>query len=359
MKVLHLITGLGPGGAEHMLARTLPGLRGEHVVVSLTNDNFWGSTLQHAGIKVFFLGLRGLNLPTVTFRLLHLLREEKPDIINTYLLHTNLYGRFIGKLFGKKVVCSVRNIHRDRQFLNLLDRLTSWLVDYYTPNSKAVAEFNKELGIPESKIVIIPNGVDITEFAKAKKSALHWQKPLYLCVASFKKQKNHETLVKAFAQTQKGSLILVGEGVEKERIKRLVTHLDLKKRVHFLGVQKNIPRLLRAADFLVLPSRHEGMPNILLEAMAAKTPIICSAIPENLELVGKDATLFSPGDVENLANALKCAKPNQKQQARLFEQVKRYSIERTRQLMESLYQKLSKEQCEKNNKHRRTKRVQP
>jgi len=324
-----------------MLARTLPGLAGEHVVASLTNHDFWSRDLARAGIKVVFLGLTRWNLPVVTWRLRRLIKQERPDIINTYLLHANLYGRFLGKLSGAKVICSVRNIHRDRKLYNLLDRLSQGLVDIYTPNSRAVAEFlTEELKIPRRKVVVIPNGINVEAYEKAEKRGVRARRPLFLCVASFKKQKDHETLVRAFAQIAKGTLLLVGEGVEERRIRELVQQLGIEKRVRFLGVQKDVPGLLKTADFLVLPSRHEGMPNILLEAMAAKTPIICSDIMENKELVGKDATRFTAGDVEALTHALKTAKRDAKRLAQLYKRVNDYSIERTRKKLEQLYARL-------------------
>ena len=353
MKILHLITGMAAGGAEHMLYKVLPTLEGEHFVVSLMNLDFWGTPLKKRGVKVKFLGLNKFNILSVTWKLMRIIKKEKPDIINCYLLHTNIYGRFIGKLFRKKVVCSVRNVHRETKFLNFIDKYTQFLVDEYTPNSEAVKEFiiNK-IGINKKKVRVIPNSIEVEKYnikIDRKKYFKEFKIPkenkVFGCIGSFKKQKGHTYLIDAFAKLLKknpnNSLILIGEGKLREEIEAKTRKLGLQNNIKFLGNRKDTPKLINFMNYLVLPSLHEGMPNVLLEAMASKTPILCTNIRENTDLVGDKAIIFPKKDVEALYKALMNPNKKKKNMDYLNKKVKKeYSIKNTQRLMIKLYEEL-------------------
>ncbi len=328
--VLHVITGLGVGGAEHMLLKTIPrlnspaeaarrrGHREVHLVCSLTNDDALGRRLAAAGVTTIYLGLTRWNAPLVAWRLRRLIRSRRPWCVTSYLLHTNILARFVARSAGvTTIVCSVRNIHRDRVVWNALDRWTQRLVTRYTPNSRAVAAWLRENGIPAEKITVIPNCIDAERFARrvqrTKKTAKRRSvgvagRKVALCVASFKAQKNHETLLKAFARLgEEWVLLLAGDGPRRGMLAELARSLGIEERVRFLGNRDDVAELLAISDVLVLPSKHEGMPNVLLEAMAARTPIVCSDIPENREVAGSEACYVGVDDVEGLAAAIPAA----------------------------------------------------
>lgn len=317
-KVLHVITGLGIGGAEHMLLKTTPYLDGKHVVCSLTNDNTIGKKIEKKGVKVYYLGLHRFNILAVIFRFRKIIITERPRIINSYLVHSNIFARVFGRLFGvHKIICSVRNIHKHRFFLNLIDRLTQSLVDIYTPNSEAVREhLVNDLHLKEDKMIVIPNFLD-PEFqdrvrntkVDAKKEVLKIDRKhtVLTYVASFKKQKGHPYLLRAFCDLPEQHncvLLLVGDGKEFSNIKKLARELKIHEEVRFLGNRNDVPELLAITDIFVFPSLHEGMPNALIEAAAVGLPIICTNIKENKEVVNKDATLVPTRDPEAITKAI-------------------------------------------------------
>lgn len=305
MKVAHFINDLdGSGGAEQMLLKVLPHLEGEHFVISMLGKGDIGPALEEKGIRVFSMDFNGRNIWDMLNKMRIGLKNEKPDILNTYLVPADLIGRFLGRLSGiKNIVCSVRNRFSGRKFYLLLDNLTSFMVTKYTPNSTGVYDFMKVWqGVDESKLFKIPNCVEVSKFDKGPRSIRLKGSPLIIgCVASFKTQKDHVTLINAFSVLTKkvnAKLILVGKGALKSQIETLVSDLGLTSQVEFRGVITDIPSFLNEIEVFVLPSLHEGMSNALLEAMASRVGIIVSDIMENRELI-KDGThglLFKPGD---------------------------------------------------------------
>ena len=312
MKIMHLITGLGIGGAEKQILRILPELDGDHIIVSLTDENAIAKEIENKNVKIFYLHYHAYNLIPVILQFRCIIKQEKPDILNTYLIHADLFGRIFGRLFGiRTIICSVRNKLWNRKILLFLDKLTSFLVDVYTPNSPAVRDFLvKQKKLPAKKMKVIPNGVDINLFSKKidvykkrKELSIH-NKYVITCVASFKPQKDHTTLLRAFSKLKQDAvLLLVGDGKEKKAIEKYASDLGIKDKVLFLGNRKDVAEILSITDIFVLPSKHEGMSNALLEAMASKCALVASNIPENSTIVKntREALLFAPGDAEQLA----------------------------------------------------------
>lgn len=314
MKVLHVITGMGVGGAERMLLNILPRLSNHNAVVSLTGDNTVGNELEKAGITVHYLGLRRdlLNLVSALSRFRSIIRREKPDCVNSYLIHANLFSRVFARLFGvRKVICSVRNKHIHRPGLVLLDRLTSWLVDRYTPNSPVVSDFMIAKGFRESKITVIPNGIDASRFTSGEdlRETLGLKDRFcFLTVATLRKKKGHSCLIEAIARfiriRHNTVFLFAGDGPERESLTALAKSLGCEDHVRFLGERDDVADLLKLCDAFVLPSRHEGMSNALLEAMASGTPVVCSDIEENRWVTGPAGLLAEAGSIESLCDCL-------------------------------------------------------
>lgn len=317
MKVVHAITGLGVGGAENMLHQVVPELNDEdhtHQIISLTDDDEIGKEIEAEGVDVQYLGLRRdmLNLSAVAWRFYKALRRIEPDVLYCYLIHTNIFGRIMGRLAGvETVICSIRNKHIDRWFLNWVDRMTSGLVDMYVPNSEATVPFVRDhQGIPEEKIRVVPNGINVDEFdidvdTEAKRDSLGVDHESFLlgCVAKLQPQKDHKTLLRAFSDFEDGKntdLLLLGDGPLRDDLEGLARDLDITESVHFLGWRDDVKELLQTIDVFILPSRHEGMSNALLEAMASATCCIASDIPENKVVLGKTGRTFNCGSASKL-----------------------------------------------------------
>jgi glycosyltransferase involved in cell wall biosynthesis len=319
-KILHLITGVyAGGGAEKMLLSTLPYLNGaEHAVCVMKGKGEIGLKLEEKGIKVFYLEMKGYYDFGVIQRYREVVRDFQPDMQVDYLIHADIFGRIFAKRAGvKKLVSYIRNRHIKPLF-RIFDFFTLSAVDYLLTNSRAVLDFYRHIyHFPAARSAFITNGIDLTaspEFDREKlKSELGVGGDDFVIIstARFHRQKDLSTLLRAVAIVkEKGfvrpKLLLANTGPEKEKLEELARVLNLSDDVKFLGIRQDIDDLLRIAGAFVLPSRHEGMSNSLLEAMKAGCPAIVSAIPENIELIRdkENGLSFPAGNETALAEKL-------------------------------------------------------
>jgi len=177
-----------------------------------------------------------------------------------------------------------------------LDRWTSRLVDQYVCVSHSVAEFSHRRGkLPREKLVVIPNGVETDRFRRATPANLRQLgvpdgQCAIVCVGRLDRQKRVDWLLRLapelLARLPRHDLLLVGAGPQLDSLRRLAAQLHVERRVHFLGFRDDVPQILAAADLLVLPSAWEGMPNAVLEAMAAGLPVVSTEVEVVHELLG-------------------------------------------------------------------------
>ncbi|MCS6922926.1 MAG: glycosyltransferase, partial [Fimbriimonadales bacterium] len=156
---------------------------------------------------------------------------------------------------------------------------------------------------------------------------------LIVHIGRFTKQKNHEMLIRAFAQLRppaSARLLLVGEGELQPQMEQLVRDLGLAEQIRFLGVRSDIPELLNASDIFVLPSRWEGNPMSVMEAMAAGLPVVATAVGGVPELVenGASGLLVPSDDVAALAQALQTLVDNPSLRATMGHKARQVAQER-------------------------------
>lgn len=301
-RILHLITGLEIGGAEMMLLKILPRMQDvfDNRICCIMGHGPIGGKLEEAGVPVYYLNLKNIFDFSVISRFRKIIKEFKPDVLVTYLIHADLFGRILGRIFGiKKIICSVRVKLIQIKYLPLLflDAITAPLVTHYHFNSQSVANmYRKFFFLPKTKITVIPNGLEIENYDKhvdnqQKKEDLGVPRDKIIigCVAKLRKQKGHKYLVSAFAEVLKNNpnvfLLLIGDGEERENIEKQIENLSISDDVLLLGNRNDISELLQIIDIFVLPTLFEGMSNALMEAMAVGKPIIATDIPENRELI--------------------------------------------------------------------------
>lgn len=334
---MHLIDGLKIGGTQRMLIKTLPILNSsenKHFVCSVMSKQPMGDDLKAKKIEVYYLNVNNkVNFIKLVQGLKKVIRKEKPDIIYSYLLLSGIIARIFGRLFGvKKIICSVRNKYINSPILNKLEKMTSLLVNKYTPNSETTKKFLiKHIGIKKEKIIVIPNCIETQKFTKRKTNNNPLKK--IICVASFKKQKGHEVLINAFKQIVKDdktiTLDLIGWGERETQLKNLVREKKLEKNIHFLGANRHIENVLHKYDLFVLPSFFEGMSNSLMEASVANLPALTSDIPENREVLGQNGYYFKVGNVNDFVKVFEQLK-NAKTRKTSYEFVKEhYNLKKT------------------------------
>jgi len=277
--------------------------------------------MEGIGIPVRYLKTsQGLLNPVVIWRLCKYFRKEKPSIAHTALMEGNFHGVIAAYLMRVPViVCEEVGVPIGRSYLiRSINPVISRLADRMIAVSENVKEYLvKKEWVPEGKIVVIQNALDIEWFEKTiddeGEIPFKFKSSGEIVIGSvgrLSEEKGYENLIRAFKWILddgiKARLVLVGEGKLKEALINLSYELGLNERVYFAGLRRDVPNLLKMMDIFVLPSKWEGLPIALLEAMYVGLPIIASrvgGIPEVVE-DGREGFLINPGDAEELKKAL-------------------------------------------------------
>lgn len=323
-QIAFCITELDPGGAERalvQLVRRLDRSRWAPVVYCLAGSAPLAAELRKRGVPVNCLGGGGAGSLLVLPRLASRLRRQRPVLLQTFLYHANIVGRIAARIAGvPRVVAGIRVAEKRSRFRLWLDRATDRLVDRHVCVSEAVARFSIEQGkLPTDKVVVIPNGVDADLFRTASPADLTEfgippDSRTVLFVGRLDPQKGPIDLLRAFARLSQGRddvhLLMVGEGPLRGEVEASVESRGLSGRVHLAGWRDDVPRLMKAADCLALSSHWEGMPNVVLEAMAAGLPVVATNVDGVAELLdgegksGERGLLVPAGDHDSLARAI-------------------------------------------------------
>jgi len=326
IRVAFCITELEIGGAERRLvdlATRIDCSRFAPVVYSLgprpkPDRDALVRTLETAGVEVQCLGARSLlSAPAVVRQLTQRFRAQQPQIVQTFLFHANLLGRIAARRAGvPHVVAGIRVAERHSRWHLALDRWTSGMVERYVCVSQAVAEFSRTRGrLPPEKLVVIPNGIFVPEYSQATPISLALLgipagRRVVTYVGRLDRQKRVDWLLTAASRflpdLPDHDLLLVGRGPDRDWLERIAADLSIRDRVHFAGWREDVPAILKASDLLVLPSAWEGMPNVVLEAMACGIPIVATDVEGVREIIGPlaDIQVVSPDDIEAFAGCV-------------------------------------------------------
>jgi glycosyltransferase involved in cell wall biosynthesis len=316
-----VITDLDIGGAERSLAALATRLnpaRWRVGVFCLREPGPLAEALRQAGVFCECLGVRRRNPIQAVTRLARSLRRFRPDLVQSFMFHANLAARLGAPWAGFPwVVAGLRVAEHEKRWHLLLDRLTASLVTGSVCVSQGVLRFSRDVaGLDPDRLIVIPNGIDTNRFASvAGLSRAEIKVPetahLALFVGRLDIQKGLPSLLdaaqKLVDERPTWQLALAGDGPRRTwLVGQINSQRGFQGRVRWLGSRDDIPALLKAADVLVLPSLWEGMPNVVLEAMAAARPVIGTAVEgiEDLVVPGQTGWLVPPGDVASLAQAL-------------------------------------------------------
>ena len=305
IKVLYLITGLEVGGAENMLLETLRLLDRKRflpLVACIRGRGIVGSQIESLGVAVHYLDFsNGFDLSGYR-RLRSLLREERPDILNSYMIHANLIGRVMGRAAGVRIVISNVEVKLlEKRYLLFLDKLTSPLVDKYICVSRSVADHTTDVvRIPKRKVEMIWNGINMDKFsgqvdAGKVRSALGLAPgPIVGVICKLRKQKGLTYLLEAARIVKErfpsATFLIAGDGPEEAALRAEAVKLGVSDYCRFLGYRSDTVELLTAIDVYVLPSLFEGLAIGLLEAMYARKAIVCTDIEENAAVIEHEET---------------------------------------------------------------------
>ncbi len=303
-RVLFVITDLDVGGAEKCCVQLATGLdrsRWSPAVCSLSTPGALAERLIMSGVPVHSLDARrGWHGPAAVARLARLIARTQPDVVHTILFHANVIGRLAARLAGvTNVVSSIRVAERRFRRHLVAETLTCRLSRRIICVSEAVARFTQRRShVPTSRIEVVPNGVetDAAPTGRVTRETLGLPRDSVaaIFVGRLDPQKGVDVLLRAVASAKERvpalELLIVGAGPDRDSLVALARQLDIEARTHWLGFRADVPALLHAADLFVLPSRWEGMPNVVLEAMAAGLPVIATATEGTSEIVRHDET---------------------------------------------------------------------
>lgn len=326
IKILYLTTSPQLGGAEKMLlelATRIDKEKFEIVVCTIKGerDGDLLKLLRKRGIETYSLNADRKWQVHKLLKIRRIIKTFQPDIIQSYLFFDNIVAGIFGKLTRVPlVVFGQRNVETHRSFVrNLLDKFTLPLADFVISNTEAGKEIVvKREKFPADRVYVIANGIDMPE-AKREKPRLHElvgrnKLPGQPFVAGFIgfmiEQKGIPYLLEAAEEIARSHpevvFILIGSGPLKGRMKQLSDEINLGGKVIFAGHRGRGSRYMSLFDVFVLPSLWEGMPNVVMEAMAHSVPVVATKVGGVPELVehGKTGYIVEPGDASALAKAV-------------------------------------------------------
>ena len=331
MKVVFIITGLSTGGAEISLLKLLQGIdrtRFEPEVISLTTKGEIGPRIENLGLPVYALGMKpGLPNPVKFAYLVRLLRQSRPDAVNTWMYHADLLGGLAARMANIEALAwSIRNSdlspdHSKRATLlttKICSCISGLLPRRILSCSKRARDIHIANGYDGGKMVLIPNGFDLSRFQPdagmrdAVRAELKLASGTLIAglIARDDPQKNHAGFIEAAAQTHKTlpqvHFVLAGDGIDQNNkgLTALIDRMGLTGHVHLLGRRDDIPRLMAALDILASSSFGEAFPNVLGEAMSCGVPCVVTDAGDSAEIVGDTGRVVACGDMDGLARQL-------------------------------------------------------
>lgn len=330
--ILFIIDTLETGGAEKSLVAISTRFKKYNpTFIHLFPGDTLKPKLKENGIPVISLNLiPDYNFKRMAISVLESIKGYDVSLIHSTLFRSDQVARIIAKKLNIPLINSlVNNSYAKIRYLSLsptqklklkfieyLDKSSADSVDLFISNSNSIKLSNsKALSIPEAKIKVIFRGRDTKLFSQIEnkdsiKAELNISdEKIFLNVSRLLDRKGQLELLEAFylfsKTIEKSILLIAGEGPYRNVLELRIKELKLDSKVILLGNRTDVPALLKLADYFVFTSHYEGLPGALIEAMMAKTPIIASDIPENLECVNSENSLIFPvGKVEVLSETM-------------------------------------------------------
>ena len=327
IRIVHVTSGLGVGGAEMMLYRLLSvfvrDANQEHLVISLTPEcNF---EFDRIGVNVTVVNLKQLGvLGLLTLR--RVIRSARPDIVQGWMYHGNIASTLCAPA-GVPVVWgihhSLHDLGNEKRGIRVLVMLGRWLSQSSRTRhiiyvSETSSSHHTKYGYRSEKALVIPNGFDCNYFRpnpilRATTRQRLGMEPRHLLIGSFGRfhpVKDHETLICAFAHVVSripaARLALAGSGItdSNDELSNLLEFHGVADKVVLLGLYDDMPALYNALDLYVLSSRSESFPNVLGESCAVGVPCVTTDVGDAARIVEGSGGVVPPGDACALAHEM-------------------------------------------------------
>jgi glycosyltransferase involved in cell wall biosynthesis len=371
LKIIHIITSLNIGGAEQVLKQFLlsaPDAQRNTLVISLKNLGKIGEELQHYGFEVVALNMRSfLSFPVGIVRLYRIIRQYRPDIVQTWLYHADLIGGIAAKMAGiKNIVWGIHTVElRKKAYLTeVIRKLLAWL-SYMIPSKiVCVAEASRKkhiaLGYDPSKIVVIGNGFELEQLQSSpqQRSELRatvgfndWDVVIGT-LGRLSQVKGQDVFVRSagmIAQEYSNvRFLMVGRELETTNkiVMEWINATGFADRFVLMGERRDVSVVLSAMDIFCLPSRSEAFPLVLGEAMAMGLPCVSTDVGDAGVLLGDTGILVQKDDYEALTAGLKqMLDMSQDERTELGERARlrvesEFTLEQMRKKFEAVYAEL-------------------
>lgn len=305
MRALHIITGLGVGGAEQQLRLLLRHLPVACDVVTLTNPGPVAEGLRADGVRVLHLGMAGNRDVGVLPRLVRVIRSGGYDLVHTHLYRACVYGRLAARMAGVRAVVATEHSLGDSQMegraltqgVRALYLASERLGSATVAVSPTVADRLKRWGVPAPRIEVVPNGIELDRFRFDPERRERTRRRLGLPDGAFvvggvgrlAPGKRFDVLVRALARLPEDCwLLLVGGGPEEHVLRRTAHEAGVSGRVLFTGERPavpdgtpgpDLPSLTSAMDLFASPSTEEAFGLAAVEALAAGLPVLHGSCP--------------------------------------------------------------------------------
>jgi glycosyltransferase involved in cell wall biosynthesis len=321
MRIVHLLTSLGIGGAERQALDLAERMRerGHSVAVFTLRPQLeqeWSTSL-----PVFRLGMKKdpVSVCAAAIRARRTLRDLSPDLIHSHGFHANLFARLLGiSLPRTAVVSTIHNVYEGGRLRMLAYRLSDRLCARTTAVSGAVAQrFIALKAVPQARCAVVRNAIDMDELvpdparrAKTREALGASADFVWLAAGRLAPAKDYPNLLRAFSRLLPAhpgaQLWIAGHGTENAvaELENLARELGIERGTRILGLRRDLPALLDAADWFVLSSAWEGMPLALGEAMAMGKPVVATDVGGVRELAGACARLVEARDSAALTEAM-------------------------------------------------------
>lgn len=333
LHVMHIISGLGQGGAETVLHRlvTAPDQTTRYTVVSMGDEGVFGARLRDAGIRVETLGMPAGRLTWRGLRRLHgLIKATQPDVVQTWMYHADLIGGLVARCAGVRAVSwgirnSGANLNKTSKLTNVIAwacvRLSGLVPAGIVACAQDAAARHQARGYRADRMTVIPNGYDLSRWTPApgarERLRQQWgvaqTAPLFGSVARWNPLKDHANLLEAFAwcarQRPDARCVLVGHGLSADNpaLMALLDRWRLHDKVILLGRRDDVPDVMSALDVHVLSSCAEGFPNVVAEAMVSGVACVVTDVGDAARIVGDFGWVVPAQDATALGQAMDAA----------------------------------------------------
>jgi glycosyltransferase involved in cell wall biosynthesis len=331
--ILHVIVGLNAGGAEQMLGRLVSGDQLEHdfrhTVISLTDLGRIGVKIKALGVPVETLNMKGaVDIPRVLLQLRRIIRQRRPDIVQTWMYHSDLLGGLAAKAAGhRRILWGVRSTHvqydgtRATVLLrSLCGLLSRWIPEVVICVADASRLAHIDAGYDASRMVVVPNGFElpiggVDEISRLRQDrrtefGLPADAILIGAAGRFNPVKGFDTFIKSarhvLDQCPQAWFLLAGRGVDDQNqdLKRSIDEAGLGDRFLLLGERDDLPACFAAMDIFCLSSRSEGFPNVVGEAMSMALPCVVTDVGDAAMVVGDTGVVVPMDDPFAMAAGL-------------------------------------------------------